>query len=207
MTRRDEFELLFQRDPDPWNFRSSPYEAAKFDATIAALGGRRFASGLDVGCANGVLTARLAAQCDRLLAVDVAQAALDLAAEEMARQGHGHVAFRRADIPDDWPTGRFDLIVSNPPYIAAGEMAGLAPEVRDWEPRLALTDDGDGLGAYRAITAAAPAHLAPGGWLAVEIGPAQGAAVAALFRGAGLSSVTVRPDLDGRDRVVLGQAS
>ena len=48
---------------------------------------------------------------DRLLAVDVAQAALDLAAEEMARQGHGHVAFRRADIPDDWPTGRFDLIV------------------------------------------------------------------------------------------------
>ena len=131
MTRRDEFELLFQRDPDPWNFRSSPYEAAKFDATIAALGGRRFASGLDVGCANGVLTARLAAQCDRLLAVAVAQAALDLAAEEMARQGHGHVAFRRADIPDDWPTGRFDLIVLSEVlyFIGADEVRRTAAHV------------------------------------------------------------------------------
>lgn len=133
MNRRDEFEALFRRDPDPWNFRSSPYEAAKFDATIAALGGRRFASGLDVGCANGVLTARLAARCDRLLAVDVAQAALDLAAEEVARQGQGHVAFRRADIPGDWPEGRFDLIVLSEVlyFIGAEEVRRTAAHVSD----------------------------------------------------------------------------
>ena len=100
---------------------------------------------------------------------------------------------------------RFDLIVSNPPYIAADEMAGLSPEVRDWEPRGALTDEGDGLGAYRAIAAGAVAHLAPGGWLAVEIGPTQGAAVSALFERQGLQEIAIRPDLDGRDRVVLSR--
>ncbi|RZV98812.1 MAG: peptide chain release factor N(5)-glutamine methyltransferase, partial [Rhodobacteraceae bacterium] len=67
-------------------------------------------------------------------------------------------------------TGRFDLIVSNPPYIAAHEMDDLAPEVRDWEPRQALTDEGDGLDAYRAIAADAPRFLVPGGRLLVEIG-------------------------------------
>lgn len=101
--------------------------------------------------------------------------------------------------------GRYDLIVSNPPYIAAEEMAGLAPEVREHEPRIALTDEGDGLSAYRAIAAGAPAHLVPGGWLRVEIGPTQGAQVADLFRAAGLEDVSVRPDLDGRDRVVAGR--
>lgn len=98
--------------------------------------------------------------------------------------------------------GKFDLIVSNPPYIAAAEMAGLAPEVRDYEPRVALTDEGDGLGAYRRIAAGAPNHLRPGGRLLVEIGPTQGDAVSVLFRDAGLDPVRVYPDLDGRDRVV-----
>ena len=86
-------------------------------------------------------------------------------------------------------------------------MPALAPEVRDWEPRMALTDEGDGLAAYRAIAAGAPAHLSPGGWLAVEIGPTQGTAVAELFAAAGLGRIAVRPDLDGRDRVVIGQSA
>lgn len=98
---------------------------------------------------------------------------------------------------------RFDLIVSNPPYIALAEMAALAPEVRDWEPRGALTDEGDGLSAYRAIAAGAPAHLNPGGWLMVEIGPTQGAEVAALMAAAGLRQPRILPDLGGRDRVVM----
>ena len=85
-------------------------------------------------------------------------------------------------------------------------MAGLGPEVRDWEPRAALTDEADGLSAYRAIAAGAPAHLTPGGWLAVEIGPSQAAAVGGLMEAAGFGSVRVLPDLDGRDRVVTGRA-
>lgn len=101
-------------------------------------------------------------------------------------------------------TQAFDLIVSNPPYIAAAEMAGLAPEVRDWEPHLALTPGGDGLDAYRAISAGAPEHLTPGGRLMVEIGPTQSWAVAQLFAEAGLQGIALRQDMDGRDRVVIG---
>ncbi|WP_370049545.1 MULTISPECIES: peptide chain release factor N(5)-glutamine methyltransferase [Salipiger] len=100
---------------------------------------------------------------------------------------------------------RFDLIVSNPPYIALDEMDHLSPEVRDHEPRMALTDEGDGLTAYRMIAAGAPSHLLPGGRLMVEIGPSQGAAVADLFRSARLQEVAVITDLDGRDRVVVGR--
>jgi methylase of polypeptide subunit release factors len=75
--------------------------------------------------------------------------------------------------------------VSNPPYIAADEMAGLAPEVRDWEPHLALTPGGDGLDAYPRHCARGGARLMPGGRLMVEIGPTQGQAVAALFAAEG----------------------
>ncbi len=108
-------------------------------------------------------------------------------------------------LPDGFPG--FDLIVSNPPYVAAAEMARLAPEVRDWEPRMALTDEGDGLSAYRDIAAGARRHLRGGGRLLVEIGPTQGAAVGEIFRAAGLEDVTVHPDLDGRDRVVAARSA
>jgi release factor glutamine methyltransferase len=100
--------------------------------------------------------------------------------------------------------GRFDLIVSNPPYIALSEMPSLAPEL-SYEPRMALTDEADGLSAYRSIARGAPAHLSQTGWLMVEIGWQQGPDVAALFEDAGLANVAVLPDLDGRDRVVIGQ--
>ncbi|NRB35656.1 MAG: peptide chain release factor N(5)-glutamine methyltransferase [Rhodobacteraceae bacterium] len=98
--------------------------------------------------------------------------------------------------------GPFDLLVSNPPYIALDEMPGLADEVRLHEPEMALTDYGDGLNAYRAIADLAPRILSAGGRVLVEIGPTQGAEVSALFEKAGLHQVDILPDLDGRDRVV-----
>lgn len=107
----------------------------------------------------------------------------------------------------DWFTavpGRFDLILSNPPYIAEEEMASLSPEVLR-EPRRALTPGGDGLDAYRAIATGAPARLMPGGRLIVEIGPTQGTAVATLFAAQGLTDIRILPDLDGRDRVVAAR--
>ena len=112
---------------------------------------------------------------------------------------------RASFLQGDWfapISGRFDLIVSNPPYIAADEMAGLSPEVREWEPHLALTPGGDGLDAYRAIAAGARDHLLSQGRLLVEIGPTQGAAVAALFTAAGLAQARILTDLDNRHRVV-----
>ena len=103
-------------------------------------------------------------------------------------------------VPQDM---RFDLIVSNPPYIGLAEMPGLAPELA-FEPRMALTDEADGLTAYRALATGARAHLTQGGRLIVEIGPTQGSAVCDLFNAAGLGNVTLHSDLDGRDRVVSG---
>jgi release factor glutamine methyltransferase len=118
-----------------------------------------------------------------------------------------NLSARARFVLSDWFTaipGRFDLIVSNPPYIAEDEMAALSPEVLR-EPRRALTPGGDGLAAYRAIAKGAPARLMPGGRLLVEIGPTQGAAVAALFADQGLTDIRILPDLDGRDRVVAAR--
>ena len=162
---------------------------------------------LDLGTGTGciLLSCLKSMPMARGLGVDVSEAALAVA-EGNARDLDldARARFRKSD----WfaeVSGAFDLILSNPPYIAADEMPGLAAEVRDWEPHQALTPGGDGLDAYRAITRGAGGRLMPGGRLLVEIGPTQGAAVAALFRDAGLETVQVLPDLDGRDRVVLGR--
>lgn len=164
-----------------------------------------FGSVLDLGTGTGAILISLLAERPgvRGTGVDLSPAALDV-----ARTNAQMIGVEAEFAVSDWfaaVTGRFDLIVSNPPYIALAEMPALAPEVRDWEPRLALTDEGDGLAAYRALCAGAPGHLTPGGRLMVEIGPSQGGDVARLMRDAGLDEVTVRQDLDGRDRVVWGR--
>ena len=99
-------------------------------------------------------------------------------------------------------TGPFDLIVSNPPYIAHNEIATLAPEVRDYDPIVALDGGNDGLSAYRAIAADAGRLLPPGGRLFVELGRGQEAAVRTLFTNAGLSVGAARQDLAGIARVL-----
>jgi SAM-dependent methyltransferase len=103
------FEAIYARDADPWKFASSEYERAKYDATVAALGGARFASAFEIGCSIGVLTARLAALCDRLLAVDLNERALAAARERCAALPS--VRFARMDVPAEFPAERFDLIV------------------------------------------------------------------------------------------------
>ncbi|MDH3262406.1 MAG: peptide chain release factor N(5)-glutamine methyltransferase [Paracoccaceae bacterium] len=159
---------------------------------------------LDLGTGSGCLLVTLLAERPpaRGLGTDVSEAALAVARENARRHGvAGRAEFARADWFEGL-AGEFDLIVSNPPYIALAEMSELAPEVRDWEPRGALTDEGDGLSAYRAIAAGARVHLARGGRLIVETGAGQGAAVAALFNEEGLESVTCHADLEGRQRAV-----
>jgi release factor glutamine methyltransferase len=161
---------------------------------------------LDLGTGSGCLLLTLLAERPGATGVgtDRSRAALAVAGRNAESLG---VSGRCALMESDWfeaVGGRFDLIVSNPPYIAAGEMAGLAPELAH-EPRMALTDEADGLSAYRVIVAQAWAHLAPAGRLLVEIGWQQGGEVTALFRAAGFADVMVLPDLDGRDRVVSGR--
>ena len=162
---------------------------------------------LDLGTGSGAIAVSIAAERPEAtgLATDISPAALDVARGNAQAVGVGD---RLELAVSDWfaaVDGVFDLIVSNPPYIAEAEMAALAPEVREWEPRIALTPGGDGLDGYRAIASGAVSHLTPGGRLLVEIGPSQGAAVQALFEAAGLVEVAVLPDRDGRDRVVSGR--
>ncbi|MGR3378547.1 peptide chain release factor N(5)-glutamine methyltransferase [Salipiger abyssi] len=174
---------------------------------IAAALEQPFTHLLDLGTGSGCILLTLLAERSesRGIGTDLSDAALavatrnrdalDLTPRATLRQGDWYAAL--GQVPE-----RFDLIVSNPPYIALAEMPGLDDEVRLHEPRLALTDEGDGLGAYRAIAAGAARHLVPGGRILVEIGPDQASAVGALMRQAGLGDVAVIQDFDGRDRVV-----
>lgn len=162
---------------------------------------------LDLGVGSGCILVTLLAERGSAtgIGVDLSEAAcLQTSANAVQHSVQDRIEIQRSD----WFAnieGQFDLIVSNPPYIALDDMAQLSPEVREHEPRMALTDEADGLGAYRRIAADAPDFLMPGGRLLVEIGPSQAAAVAALFDAAGLADIRVIPDLDGRDRVVLGR--
>ncbi|TWI36964.1 peptide chain release factor N(5)-glutamine methyltransferase [Paracoccus sulfuroxidans] len=175
------------------------------EALVEAALKHPFRRVLDLGTGTGAILISLLAERPGAtgLGTDLSEAAL-----AVARRNAAAIGVEAQFLLSDWLAevqGRFDLIVSNPPYIALAEMAGLSPEVREWEPRMALTDEGDGLAAYRAIVSAAPRHLEPGGWLMVEIGPTQAADVMALMRDAGLENVGITPDLDGRDRVISAQ--
>ena len=173
--------------------------------TLVALAlAEPFARVLDLGTGTGCLAVTLLAERPEAVgtATDLSPAALAVA--ERNARAHG-VADRLTLRPSDWwegVEGRFDLIVSNPPYIAEHEMAALAPEVRA-EPLVALTPGGDGLGAHRAIAARLRAHLVLGGRAILELGAGQGAAVAAILSAAGLDEVALAPDMDGRDRVAV----
>ena len=162
---------------------------------------------LDLGTGSGCILVTLLAERDQAtgVGVDLSEAAcLEASANAVT---HG-VADRAHVQRSDWfadVEGRYDLIVSNPPYIAADEMLGLAPEVLRHEPRMALTDEGDGLSAYRVIAANAGAYLEAEGRVICEIGHQQGPAVLGLFADHGWGDVMVLPDLDGRDRCVIAR--
>ncbi len=159
---------------------------------------------LDLGTGSGCIVISLLAERPdaRGVGTDVSDRALLVAGENARSMG----VAERVILPlSDWygdVGGRYDLVVSNPPYIAAEEIKDLPPEVRDHEPHLALAGGADGLSAYRAIAAGARSHLTPGGRLLVETGPTQAGRVRRLLADAGLESVAVHADLDGRDRVV-----
>ncbi len=159
---------------------------------------------LDLGTGSGcILVTLLAEQQDaRGLGLDLSEAACLQASANAVL--HGVQA--RAEIKQsDWfsaAEGRFDLIVSNPPYLAQSEMADVSPELRLHEPEMALTDGQDGLSVYRIIAAQAQGYLTPTGRVLAEIGWQQGADVKVIFEAAGWGRVRILPDLGGRDRVL-----
>lgn len=162
----------------------------------------------DIGTGSGaILLALLSEFTDAHgIGTDISDAALAVAQENARRLGlDERASFVRGDYAAGL-RGPFNLIVSNPPYIPSAEIAALDPDVRDYDPRLALDGGSDGLAAYRALAPQAAALLHPGGALVLEIGAEQGGAVSAILRNAGLAvSNPPRRDLAGRDRVVIGR--
>lgn len=161
----------------------------------------------DLGTGSGCLLLALLHDLPqaRGLGIDRAAGAVETAAANAAALGLGDRAQFRLG---DWLDGiddRFDVILSNPPYIASAEIATLDPEVRVYDPLAALDGGTDGLDAYRALLPQAAARLAPGGLCAVEIGHDQGAAVSGLMDAAGFAVEPVLADLAGLDRVVVGR--
>ena len=134
---------------------------------------------------------------------DISKQAL-LVAKETAKANEVEVEWERSDLFENI-SGTFDLIVSNPPYIPTGEIPGLMPEVRDFEPVDALDGKEDGLYFYRIITEKSPEYLTSDGYLYFEIGYDQGEAVSAMMRQCGYTQVEVIKDLAGNDRVVKGR--
>lgn len=160
---------------------------------------------LDLGTGSGCILLTLLAETPGStgLGVDISAAACAVAAQNASALGLDQRAQFQLGNWHAGPLGDYDLIVANPPYIALSELAGLSPEVRDWEPRAALTDEGDGLGAYRAILKGITQHMTEGARLIMEIGPTQAEEVSVLVLTAGFAQVDVIQDLDGRDRIVM----
>jgi release factor glutamine methyltransferase len=164
---------------------------------------------LDVGTGSGAVALALAAELPqaRLTATDSSPAALELARANAGRLGLAdRVAFEAGTLPD---RGGFDLLLANLPYVAESEWPGLAPEIRDWEPREALLAGPDGLDAIRALLVALDERARSGDPVgqaaALEVGAGQAAAVAELVAAAGYPRTETRRDLAGIERVVVGR--
>ena len=161
---------------------------------------------VDLGTGSGAIALSIAVERvhARVVATDVSAEALAVARANLA--GIGRAGTRVELRQGNWwdvVNEEFDLVISNPPYVA--ESDDLPPEVADWEPRAALVPGPTGLEALAVIVAGAPSRLLPGGWLVCEIGETQGAAVRDLAAEAGFVEVDVLPDLAGRDRVLVAR--
>ena len=162
---------------------------------------------LDLGTGSGILGITLVAErLDAFVVMtDISKAALVVAKSNAKLH---RVEKRIEFIETDWfdsVNGKFDLIISNPPYIGENELAGLEPDVIDYDPMIALTPGGDGLAPYRIIAGQSQNYLNENGRVIVEIGHSQGCDVKNLFLQAGFAGVQILQDLDGKDRAIVAK--
>jgi release factor glutamine methyltransferase len=211
-----------RREPLQYILGTQEFAGLEFDVAPAALiprhdtevlvaeairrggGARRI---LDIGVGSGCIAVALARQLPdaELYGVERSTAALALAERNIEKHGV-RVTLFEGSLFEPLPGQRFDLIVSNPPYIPTGDLEGLQPDVRDFEPREALDGGADGLDFYRLIIPAAADYLSPGGMLLFEVGLGQAEEVQALFRRTGrFSDLFTAKDPAGIDRVVGGK--
>ena len=157
---------------------------------------------LDVGAGTGAIALAIADEHPgaKVTAIDVSPDALELARENAARTGLA-LELIHHDLRGGLPGGPYELVVANPPYVEPTDLATLRPDVRDYEPHVALV----GTGATEAVARAATDVLSPGGHLVLEVGDGQATTTAAMLDGLGYGAVVTTPDLAGRDRVVEGR--
>lgn len=169
----------------------------------------KLAKAVEVGVGSGCISVSLAHYIDGLIleGIDICQNALDVADKNIKKHNlQERITLFKSDVFADYDGEEesLDLIVSNPPYITFEECKGLMQEVKEFEPRKALTDEGDGLRFYREITKEGKKYLKPNGLLAYEIGYLQGKDVCAILEQEGFKDVQLIQDLAHRDRVVIG---
>lgn len=189
----------------PHSLDPRPDSETLIETSLKLLSGHKSPRILDLGTGSGCLLISLLSELHDAegIGIDLSQETLDLAQENAHRLSvSGRATFRHGR----WAEGlaeRFDLVISNPPYIPAADIDALSIEVRAHDPRLALDGGGDGLDAYRALAQAIPALLLPDAHAVIELGAGQGDDVSALFESAGLDIVTIVPDLSGMPRALV----
>jgi release factor glutamine methyltransferase len=210
--RREFYSLDLEVSPEVLIPR--PETETVVTAALSFIAGRPAARVLDLCTGSSAIALAIAvnAQHTQIVGTDISDDALAIAARNAARLDLAtRVKFRRADcwtvMDGGDPLGRFDLIVANPPYIRDDEMAALAPEIRNYEPHVALAGGFDGLAFYRRIAADARNHLTQDGTLMVEVGQGQAAEVGAIFRACGCGEIALFNDLAGISRVIVARSS
>ncbi len=203
--RREFFGETYLVDPAVLDPR--PDTETLVEAVLAALAPRRHETLrlLDLGTGSGAILGALLGELPRAIGfgVDLSPAACAIACQNLNALGFSERAFILAGNWMEPIAGRFDVIVSNPPYVRSGEIAGLDPEVRLHDPHVALDGGQDGLEAYLAIASGMALHLASDGILGVEFGAGQLASVEAILRSCGLIPFGSRRDLAAHDRAIL----
>jgi release factor glutamine methyltransferase len=196
---------LLRRRP-PWGVRVTDGAGPALAAAPVGVASQGAARPLvaDVGTGSGAIALSLAQEAGLpVLATDTSAEALAVAARNAKMLGlEASVELVQADLLSGVPGGSLHLVVSNPPYVASGDVAALAPDVREFEPVTALEAGGDGLAVIRRLLPEAARALRPGGSVLLEVGDRQAAAVEELAREAGFSAVTTYKDLSGKDRIV-----
>ena len=205
--RREFWGLTLIVSPDVLDPR--PETETLVEAALKLIGRRRGERLriLDLGVGSGAILCALLTECPAAhgLGVDASAAAVAIARRNVEACGLAARADIRLGSWTEGVKGPFDLIVSNPPYIPSADIAALAREVRDFDPRLALDGGADGLDAYRMILPASVGLLARGGRLIVEVGAGQGGEVLGLAARLGFVHAETRRDLAGVERIVIGE--